>query len=193
MAIRKMTDGVVSGWNNKMPFPKDRYVLTCIEETFDVSKSSGNPMLTQTWEIVSPEFVEQGENKLNVAGCKVTRYVTTKVRSTKEEIEAGAGPWNTERSDKNWARFHNELLLLGFPEDGEVDDENPPIFALNKTVDAIVYAKADVARKSPTPEQARRRQMGDPIKDADGKDVVTYQLQIDSILGLASKQTNVAF
>jgi hypothetical protein len=194
MAIRKMADGVTTGWNNKMPFPKDRYTITCIEETFDTSKSSGNPMLTQTWEIVAPEFVEQGDRKINVAGAKITRYCTTKVKSTKEELAEGAPEWNAEKSDKAWGRYHDELIMLGYDDQGEVDDKNPPCFHKGKTVDAIVYAKADVARKSPTPEMLRKGiRQGEAIKDSEGNDVVTYQLNIETILGLAAKGPNVAF
>lgn len=192
MAIRKMNEGV-SGWNNKTPFPKDRYTICCIEEDFAPSKSSGNPMLTRTWEIINPELVQIGDRQVNVAGAKIIQYRTTKVKSTKDEIEEGMGPWNEQSSDKAFGGFRDELLTLGFDSEGEIDDENPPVFAKGKTVDAIVYAKEDKARKSPTAEQIRKRQQGDPILDADGNEVVTYQLQLDTILGLASKQVGVAF
>ena len=55
MAIRNTTDGVGS-WNNRMPFPKDRYQITCVEEELK-SSSGGNPMIVRQWEIKSPDVV----------------------------------------------------------------------------------------------------------------------------------------
>jgi hypothetical protein len=187
MAIRKVTEGIGS-WNSKTPFPKDRYAICCIEESFAPSKGSGNPMITRVWEIVSPEVVTNGDRQMNVAGLKMTQYCITKVKDpeTKE--------WDSEKSDKAFGRFATELQLLGYPPEQDVDDENPPLFAKGKTVDAIVSAKKDVARKNPTPEQLRKGQrFGDPIKDANGKDVETYQLQIESILGLSDIKVDAAY
>lgn len=192
MAIRKMTDGV-SGYNNKTPFPRDRYSICCVEEDMEISKSKDNPMLKRQWEVVSPETVALGDRTISVAGVKFTTYTTTKVRSTKEEVEAGEPEWNEEKSDKAFGRLRDDLLLVGFDPDGEIDDENPPCFMKGKTVEAILYAREDVARKSPTPEQAKKRQPGDPIKDAEGNDVVTYQIQLESILGLSEKQVGVPY
>ena len=185
MAIRKMNEGI-SSWNSKMPFPKDRYQIACIEESFAPS-SGGSPMVTRKWEIVSPEVVQQGERSLNVGGLQLTQYLVTKVKDKE------TGEWDKEKSDKAFGRFCDELVNLGF--DGtEVDDENPPLIAKGKTVDAILYAKEDVARKTPTPEQLKKGQRyGDAIKDANGNDVKSYQLQIDSILGLATTQVNQAY
>ena len=186
MAVRNINEGI-SSWNNKKPFPRDRYAITCIEETFGLSKSSDNPMITRVWEISSPETVQQGDKKMNVAGLKINQYVTTKVKDPK------TGGWDAEASDKNFGRFRDELVLMGFTEEA-IDDEAPPLFAKGKTVDAIVYAKADKARKSPTPEQlAKGQKQGDPIKDQDGKEVVTYQLAIDSILGLSTTQVGANY
>lgn len=187
MSIRKLSEGGVSGWNSKMPFNKDRYTLKCIEEDFAPSKSSGNPMLTRTWEIYCPSPVMIGDREVDIDGLKVTQLCITKVGD-------GQGGWDQEKSDKAFSRFRDELVTLGFDPNGEIDDENPPCFALGKTVDAIVYGKKDVARKSPTAEQIKKGiRQGDPIKDAAGKDVVVYQLAIDQILGLSTTEVNRPF
>jgi hypothetical protein len=185
MATRTMNSGVVS-WSSKMPFPKDRYQIACIEEKFAPSKNSGNPMITRVFEIVSPEQIEVGDMKVAVGGLKFTQYVTIKVKD-----EDGEG-WNAEKSDKAFGRFAEELKVVGFEEES-IDDENPPLFFLKKNFDAIVYAKCDVARKSPTPEQARKGQPGDVIKDAFDKEVKTYQLALDQILGVAVTEVGVQY
>jgi len=186
MAIRKLSEGI-SSWNSKTPFPKDRYQLTCIEEEFGKSKG-GNPMITRTWEITAPELVMNGDKQLNVAGLQTTQYVTLKVKA-----EGGDG-WDIQKSDKAFGRFRDEALTLGLDPDTEVDDENPPLIAKGKTVDAILYAREDVARKPPTPEQLRQgRRFGDEIKDVNNKSIKTYTLQIECILGVVEGGPTVAY
>lgn len=182
MAIRKVSEGV-SGWNSKTPFIKDRYTVRCLEEDFAPAKSSGNPMITRIWEICCPNPIAIGDRKIDIDGAKITQMCVTKVKNTK------TGEWDEERSDKAFGRFRDDLLAVGYPSD-EIDDENPPCFMKDKVVEAIVYARKDVARKTPTPEQARNKQPGDPIKDADGKDIETYTLVIETILGLSTVDTN---
>lgn len=182
MAERKLTEGV-GGWNKSMMFPKNRYTARCLEEDFGIN-NNGNPMITRKWELICPEPVEIGERKIDVDGLKITQYVITKVKN-----EAGDG-WDTDKSDKAFGRFADELQKLGF--DGEtINDENPPCFAKGKVVDLIAYGKKVKSFQSPTAEQrAQGKKIGDPIKDASGKDVEEYQLQIDQILGLSTVESN---
>jgi len=185
MAIRKVTEGV-SQWNSKMPFPKDRYVIHCLDETFGISKSSGNPMLTREFEIVAPETVQVGDRTISLAGAKITQYRPTKVKA-----QNGEG-WDTAKSDKRFGELRDELVNCGFASE-EIDDENPPIFMKGKTFEAIVYAKEERSRKAQTPEQRAKGEPGEPIKDASGKEVVTYQLQIEVILGQSTTKIDAAF
>jgi hypothetical protein len=183
MAIRKMTDGI-SGWNSRMMFPKNRYTLRCIEEDFAPSKG-GNPMLVRKWEICQSEPVDIGDKKVDIDGLTITQYVVTKVKN-----EDGDG-WDASKSDKAFGRFADDLRLCGFPEDGEIDDENPPKFMLGKVVDAIVYGKENISYQSPTAEErAQGKKVGAAIKTADGKDVKVVQLNIDQILGLSTTEVN---
>ena len=173
-----MNEGVVS-WTSKMEFPSDRYAIRCIEEEVGSSKKD-NPMITRTWEIVHDKPVQVGEKQVSINGLKITQYVTFKVKS-----EDGDG-WDMEKSDKAFGRAKEELLAMGFDADGEIDDENPPAFAKGKTFDAIINSFKDVARKMPTPEQRKKGQAGDAIKDGDGNDVVNYKLNLSQVLGPAS-------
>lgn len=173
-----MTDGV-SNWNNKVFFPTDRYTLHCVEEKFAPS-NKGNPMITREFEIVSPAEIQIGDRKYNIAGLKIVQYRTVKVKDEN-------GDWDTVKSDKSWGNFRDELLAIGFDPEAEVDDENPPLEFKGKNIDAILYAREDVARKSVTPEQAAKGiRQGDPITDANDNEIKTYQIQLQSIQGLAS-------
>lgn len=174
MAERSVTEGV-GKWRRDTPFPKDSYVLHCVEEKFEISKKGeGNPMLVRTWEIVSPETIVVGDRTLSIAGEQITQYLVCKVKN-----EDGEG-WDTKKSDQSFSNLRDDLRNLGF--DGtSIDDENPPQIAKGKTVDAIVYAKEEVQRKAPAPGQ----QKGEPIK-VNGKEVKQYNLAILQIVGLSS-------
>jgi hypothetical protein len=186
MAVRKMTEGA-SSWNNKMPFPKDRYQIRCIEEEFGLS-SGDNPMITRTFEILSPETVPVGDRTISVGGRKVIQYRITKVRNSKEDVSKGEPEWNEEKSDKSFGQLRDELNLVGYDKE-EIDDENPPLIFKDKIFDAILYGKEDTARKAP----AKGQRVGEAIKDANGKEIKSFQIQIESILGLSTVGTNKPF
>ena len=188
MAIRKVSEGI-SQWNSKMEFPKDRYIIHCVEEEFGISKGSGNPMVTRTWEIIgndNGETIQVGDRVIGIAGAKITQYRPTRVYTEDKE------GWDPQKSDKAFGSFRDELIVCGF-EDAEIDDENPPLFMKGKTVEAVVYGKKDTSRKPQTPEQKKHNQPGDPIKDADGKEIATYQLQIEMILGLSTTKIDAQY
>jgi len=189
MAIRKVSEGV-SQWNSKMEFPKDRYILHCVEEEFGISKGSQNPMVTRTWEVIGngegSETITIGDKTVGIAGTKITQYRPTKVRTEDKE------GWDPQKSDKAFGAFRDELKTCGFDEE-EIDDENPPVFMKGKTVEAVVYGKKDVSRKQQTPEQKKRNEPGDPIKDANNKEVITYQPQIEMIIGLSETKVNAPY
>ena len=187
MALKKVGEGV-SSWNNKIPFPKDRYACTCIEESLEKSQGNNNPMVKRVWEIVNPEYAvgHDGRN-LAVSGLKITTYRVIKVHLEDED------GWDKEKSEKAFNQFVDELLAGGFSE-VEVDDENPPLFFKNKTMDCIVSAKKDVARKLPTQAELKEgKRVGAEIKDASGNPIETYQLIIDTILGPSSTKVDVAY
>jgi hypothetical protein len=173
MAIKKQTDTVIQ-LNSKTPIPQDRYVCRCTKESFGPSRNSGNLMITREWEIVSPEEVTIGDQKVQVAGQKLYQYLVTK------NLEDAA------KSDKSLGRVFDDYNALGFPTADGIDDENPTLMAEGKYADIIIGAEESVARKDPTPEQRAKRQLGDPIKDGNGKDIKTYRPVIKQIIGQAS-------
>ena len=186
MAIRKVSEGI-SQWNSKMEFPKDRYHIHCVEEEIGISKNSGNPMVTRTWEIICAgeggETITIGDKTIGIAGAKITQYRPTKVRTEDKE------GWDPKKSDKAFGAFRDELVVCGF-ENEDIDDENPPAFMKGKTVEAVVYGQKSVSRKPQTPEQKKNNEPGDAITDSAGKEIATYQLNIEMILGISDMKVN---
>lgn len=185
MSIRKTSEGV-GQWTNRMMFPKDRYTLQVIEEKCEPN-STGNPMITRTLQIIAPEIAQVGELKISVAGLKVIQYLVCKVAD-------GNGGWDLEKSDRCYGRLRDDLLMFD-PTLTEIDDENPPLIAKGKFVDAVVYGKESKSFKNPTPaEIAVGKKVGEAIKDASGKDIIVYQLQLEGgINAVVSDPSNTAF
>ena len=155
------------------PFPKNRYVLRGIKSTTGISKSSGNPMATIEVEIVcngsGNDIVEFEGQKVNVAGRKFVYYLVY-----------------TEENAQNVFDFFNKLNQ---PIE-EFDPQNPPNtdFIKGLTFDAILSTQPNIPRHPPGPG----KKVGDPIKDANGKDIVNgYSVsnQLSDILGLAEIPT----
>lgn len=183
MAIVKLVDpNSVGSWNRTMMFPKNRYAVRCLEEDFGPS-GSGNPMITRKFEIVQTAPVQIGDKLVDIDGLQMTAYRVVKVSD-------GNGGWDKEKTDKCLAGLRDDLQKAGYTEES-FDDENPPLVFKGKVFDAIVYGKESKMFKEATAEQRQKGQkVGDPIQDANGKDIVTYQLQIEMILGPSTAETN---
>jgi len=182
--LRK-ADAVVGALTMKDRLPRNRYTLRCVEEEFVQSKNSGNPMIHREWEIVLPEVVTVDGKEKEIGGLKVPQYHTIIVMED--------GTRNDEKSDKALDRFLTERRNLGLPAD-EVDDENPPLDVKGMLVDAILSAEEQVARQDPTPEErAQGKKIGQPIKDADGKDIKNYRIRLEQVLGKSSAEIGKGF
>lgn len=159
--------------------PRNRYTVQCNEETFEISKSSGNPMIVRTWEVVQPESVKIGGVDKIIAGVEVKQYLSLK--SSNED-----GSRDDAKSDKALARLRDENENLGIPT-AVIDDENPELKCKGIVADAILSAEEYAQRLDPTPEQlAKGQKFGDPIKDANGKEVKGWRVKLDQILGLSA-------
>lgn len=175
MALKTLADAV-GNWNMTIPFPKDAYVLRCMSEEIKPA-STGSPMIVREWEIVSPTSIPIGDKTYNIAGALVRQNMVFKVK-------AEDGSWDEKKSDSSFSRMTEELKTLGF-EGTEVDDENPPLIAKGKLVNAIVSGKEDVQRRAPTAEQLTKGlKQGDKIL-VNGKEVKVYNLNLNQIVGLA--------
>ena len=185
MAIRETsaTAGVLTR-NDKLP--RNRYTICCNAETFENSKSSGNPMVVRNWEIIAPESVIINGLPKIIAGIEVKQYLPTIVLGED-------GKRDDAKSDKALARLRDENENLGIAT-AQIDDENPELHCKGIVADAILSSKEYSPRLDPTPEQLKKGiKFGDPIKDEDGKEVKNYQVNLDQVLGLSSMKVEQAF
>lgn len=183
----------VRGLSSELPLPRGRYTCVCIEESFDLSKSSQNPMITRTWEIVAPEEVQINGKTVNVAGTKATQYMVTQVNppqnATEEEKEECA-----KKTRNKMGQLYADYDKLGIPysEDG-IDAENPTLGANGLTADWVMDAERTVMRQAPTAEQAAKRQLGDPIRDANNKEIESYRPRLVMLLGRSTAQVGTPY
>lgn len=148
--------------------PRDLYQLRCIDAKFGISKSSENPMITLTWEIVGPDSITVDGMKADVRGKQLTQYLVL-----------------TAKNAGNVFELHEKL---GLPAE-TLDDQNPDTEVYkNLVVDAILSSEDVISRKEPTPEQRASRQQGDPILDGEGKQIVSYRPKLENVLGLSKKE-----
>lgn len=71
-------------FNVELPYPK-KYTLRCIDCVFKRSKTSDNPMLERTWEIIAPSTVNvmvNGEKKeVSIAGLTFKDWLTMSAKT----------------------------------------------------------------------------------------------------------------
>ena len=177
MAIVKATDTVVS-LNSSTQLPTDRYIVRCKKEEFGISKSSGNPMITRTWEIVSPDTIVVNGQSVVIAGTEILQYLTLKNIEDDAKTKAAVG------------RYLAENKKLGLYSD-EVDNENPSLVCVGVVADAILASDENTRKKAPTPEQiAAGKKFGDNILGQDGKPIKSYQHKVGEILGVSTASVN---
>lgn len=159
--------------------PTDNYLVRVIEEAFGPSKSSGNPMITLSCEIISPETVSIAGEDYNVAGTKIQpSYFTTKTMKN-GEVDVEKTEYNKVRLDELTTQFKMPAIT---------DPENPALGFKGKVVWAIVKSEAKAKTKTPTQEQLEAgEKVGDVIIDPmTGEPVISYFPKIDKIYGTPS-------
>lgn len=134
-------------WNSKVQFPNDSgFVVRIVGVKHDASKSSGNPMITLSTEVVSlngsPE-VEIGGKIYNIAGVESDSYYVTahpgdeeKTKQDQDRLfDPETGLLNAlqiDRSTVDWANlmpilepFKGKLLLVQMSPDIVEQTKNP--------------------------------------------------------------------
>ena len=171
-------------WSSKVMFPRDNFVLRCVDEDFSPSKSSGNPMITLEFEVHSPEEVSVAGEQYTVAGVTSKMYFPTIV------FADGEGNKDVEKTERSQARVKELYELFGL-DSSNINFENPSLAFKGKLVHALMYGDAQEQRKAPTPEQAAKRQQGDILKNPiTGKPLISYFPKVDTIFGLAQADPN---
>jgi len=152
----------MSAFNARIP--RDRYTLRIIKVEQAVSKSSNNPMLIVTAEVLGKDGNETVTNergeRVNVAGVQITYYLVL--------------------NEKNAGRLFEFFSKLGFNCD-EIDTENP---LQDKQLEGVIF---DAILSSE--ERIPYGQDNKPITGRDGKPVsLGYVIQSNTsdIVGLSS-------
>ena len=169
-----------------IPLPTDSsYIIRCIDEAFGPSKSSGKPMITLKFEIVSPEEVEVAGEQVNIAGTQTQPcyYVT---QSTDED-----GVVDAEKSANILKRLQGLYKAFGLASD-TINPENPTLGFKGKVVYALLSADKQERRKSPTAEQLKSGvKQGDIMVNPVTKQTLTnYYIKVGDIFGLAPTDGN---
>lgn len=177
----KRSDQVGSLGKNT-PLPKNRYSLQCMEETFETS-SKGNLMIKRVWQLIAPQYVEVGGQKIDVLGQEFQQYLTTKCFKKDSE---GADVPDEEKTKSMMNRVFDDFSVLGLPCD-EIDESNPLLGAKGIVADAICGSEEFTQTKDPTPEQVQRGQKyGDPILDANDRPIKGFKPKLISLLALSN-------
>lgn len=135
-------------WNSKIMFPTDSaYKARICGAVFGASKSSSNPMITVTWEVVAPQEVEVGGELVNIAGVQTTEYYST--ATIDKDSESGFDDEKTKNARK---RVQELYTTLGIEE--AIDWENPDTKPLLGKC-AYVGMKSDVNERRKTPTLAQ--------------------------------------
>lgn len=169
------------------PAFRDRYIIRCVDESFGPS-SKGNPMITLEWELcgyqkpdgsLSETIVRNGQTYMIAGKRNINTYHTL--------MEGPAG--------QNYIEFREKLKL---PID-DIDENNPPLDHKGIVASAILSAEDLIQRKALTEEEKEELKksgkppLGEPILDEDGKEIHTYRIKIDQILGRSSVEVNRPF
>lgn len=166
------------GLTGRMKLPKERYAVRILEEEFKISNNSGNPMIVLVGEIVAPDSFKDPVTgaTVNIHGTELDDFylVLSDVKDAK-------------KAQANFNRYADTRKRVGnpVPEEG-IDVDNPPTDVFKGLIlDCICDSEEQMQRKDPTPEQKAKKEMGDPLLDAQGKKMMYYRHKIKEILGLA--------
>lgn len=168
-------------WTNKVQFPRDNFILRCMDNQFSQSKSSGNPMISLELELVSPAEYEIGaEGTFTIAGIKLTQYFPTQV------LNAETKEVDTEKTAAAQARIKDLYEKFGL-DFSDFNPENPVLDFKGRLVWASMYDKVTEQRKSPTAEQlkAGKRQGDVLINPVTKLPMIRHEPAISEILGIA--------
>lgn len=179
-------------WNSDIMFPTDSdYIARIVGATFAPS-SKGNPMLTLSFEVVSPQEKEVAGEMVVMAGIKAKKYYVTSALDESGEVDV-------EKSERCVETIKKLAESLGI---GELDLSNINTQPwLGKLCYAQMSSNITEQRKTPTASQieaakkAGKRPEGDVMKHpVTGKALIEYWPQIDQIFGLApSDGVNMAY
>lgn len=166
-------------YSSQLQFPQDNYLVRCTSAIFGPSKSSGKPMITMEFEILSPEVVEIGGEQYTVAGVQTRPYY-----QVTQSID-GDGNLDAEKTETIKENLDKVCEAFGIP---PIDNpENPVIEGfVGKVVWALLNSEKFEKRRSPTAAQlAKGEKVGDILKNPiTGEPLVSYSPKIERFFGV---------
>lgn len=163
--------------------PRERYTIRFKEVVYGPS-SKGNFMFTITPEIVFPDtFIAPNGSTVNIGGKELKKmYITIKLKNLETQ------QWDDEATQEAINRFFDQLDKWGVDtselRNSGVDTDNMDTKLIKGLVlDAICDGEEYAQRKDPTPEQRAKKQLGDIIKDANGREIKAYFPYVVDVLG----------
>ena len=186
MASILLLINTMTKWNSNMPWQTDNYVLRCTEELFGMSKGSENPMITLTYEVVSPEEIEIAGEATMVVGTRIVGYYTTMVLNGEGDL--------AEKTTKAQNRVRELYSLFGL-DNTNINFENPVLGFKGKLVHARLYDDEQVKYNSPTSEDLKAgNKRGKPAVNPITKQPLTQHYpKIECIFGLAEVESGKAY
>lgn len=175
-------------WNAKMQFPTEsNYVNRITNAVFGPSKSSGNPMVTVSYEICEPQEVEIGGEMVSIAGVSCDSYFPTTVLNPDHSV-------NEEKTESARKRFKEFYTLLGLnPE--EINWDNVDVSPLKgKVVLTMMSPDEQEQRANPSAAElaknpkAQGKTLRNPVNN---KPLVQYWPKVREVFGLAPNQNVV--
>lgn len=173
-------------WNSNIMFPSDSNFTARIVSAEFGNSSKGNPMITATWEVVTPEEYEVAGEQVNIAGVKVTTwYVSQTLDQDGEE--------DKEKTKKNKEQIAKLFTMVGVEEKDINWDNIDTKPLLGKCFLVQMSGKPEPQRKNPTLAQidaakkaGNKRAEGDIQKHpVTGKDLMQYWPRINEVFALA--------
>lgn len=184
-------------WSPSIQWPTaSDYKLRILDAVFGPS-AKGNPMITLSLEVESPEEMEVAGEKFTVAGQQLKYYITTgmsPVEGATDEQSAALA----EKIEKMRKGVVELLSKMGMKEE-QINWDNIDTTPLKgKLIFSLVDAKPDERRKNPTAAQIAAAKakgeeaLGDIMKDPmTGQPLVTYWPKIVTIFGLVPGSATV--
>lgn len=162
---------VTESWNGRMNFPKNRYVVRLMEKAFGLSKSSNNPMITMTWEIVgkvingvlvTTSAIKQDDGNIKVvdiSGMKCMNWLTL--------------------SEANMGRVRDFHRIMGLPL-VDINPEAPDLSVYDSLVANYILSGDKYSELSDDIDEKTGLQI--PIMDDDGKPIVKNRIVMGDLI-----------
>lgn len=162
-------------WNMRIYWPTDWYQVRVKEVSFSPSKGKGNPQVTLSLEVVAPETVDNGEDLVTVSGVPLEYYLPVTI------FKEGSEEVDQKKTADCRTKYSEFLEKMQLPPVEDWDNPSTTEF-IGIVFYAMLKAKRDEKRRSPTAAQKAKGEKGDILTDPiTGEKSVTYYPNVDEV------------